>query len=1008
MASDGSVEIVVSLSKEDFEKGISSVKGDLKSLSSSSLSVSGVINGLSKGLKSVGSAMTSAGKMCTIATTAITAGLGSAISRFDTLKNYPKVLSNLGFSADDAKKSIDALSKGIDGLPTSLDSAASGVQRLVAKNGDIDKSTKYFLAMNDAIVAGNAPAEQQASAIEQLTQSYSKGKPDLMEWRTLMEAMPGQLKQVSTAMGYVDTDGLYNALKNGEISMDDFMDKLVEMDTTSVAGFTSFSEQAHNSCDSVGTAITNLGNRVKKGFATILGSMDEVAKNTSFGSIAGMINNFSTTIKNFLDKLGEGMTKNQAFASFMDKITTSLTKFNSIVSNLSSEQIDKIVTALVKIVEVGPALLIAGKSLSTLGDIFGKFGNVIKPVEGFLGNVTNKFNGFGSSLKEIPGKLSGVASEFTSFGSQITNGLSTVFSGGIFDKIGSSLSTGFSKITSIISGFGGKALAPLQALGGKIGTFLSPVKTAFDKVIASSTIFGQLLKFNISETLNSLFPNVSAGLSKIADAFGGAFQGLIGKVSGFAQSFLPIFTKAFGISAVIGVVIAGLGLLNSQFGEQINNIITTVTTQGPMIITNFVNGILSQLPTLIASGGQLIMSLLNAIIANLPAIISGGMQIVSSLVTGIAQLLPDLIPMAVELVMTIVNSIIANLPYIIESGLQLLVSFIQGIVNAIPKLINMIPTIITTICDVITRELPNILQAGITILVSLIEGLVNAIPQLVAMLPQIIDTIINFIVNNLPLIIDAGIKILIALINGIAEAIPMLIQMLPQIITTIVTCIKNNLPQILAMGVQILQSLIAGIISLLGSLGSAAGKIISTIWDVLKGLPKQALQWGKDMIQGFINGIKSMFSAIGNAAKGIADKVKSFLHFSRPDEGPLRDYEKWMPDMISGMTRSMKTASPKLYNASKELANKIANGFDMANAYNQLQNAVNLENAKLNANLATNEVVKVERVDERQAILKSIDDGKEITVNAVTNLDGKVLTRTVNKVNKDRRLIYGY
>lgn len=1004
MASDGSVEIVVSLSKEDFEKGISSVKGDLKTLSSSSLSVSGVINGLSKGLKDVGSAMTSAGKMCTIATTAITAGLGSAISRFDTLKNYPKVLSNLGFSADDAKKSIDALSKGIDGLPTSLDSAASGVQRLVAKNGDIDKSTKYFLAMNDAIVAGNAPAEQQASAIEQLTQSYSKGKPDLMEWRTLMEAMPGQLKQVSTAMGYVDTDGLYNALKNGEISMDDFMDKLVEMDTTSVAGFTSFSEQAHNSCDSVGTAITNLGNRVKKGFATILGSMDEVAKNTSFGSIAGMINNFSTTIKNFLDKLGEGMTKNQAFASFMDKITTSLTKFNSIVSNLSSEQIDKIVTALVKMVEVGPALLIAGKSLSTLGDIFGKFGNVIKPVEGFLGKVTNKFNGFGSSLKEIPGKLSGVASGFTSFGSKITSGLSTMFSGGIFDKIGSSLSTGFSKITSIISEFGGKAFAPLQALGGKIGTFFSPVISAISGF--GSKIGGVFSSF--TGILNSAFPNISAGLNQITGAFGGAFQGLLGKVGGFAQSFLPVFSKAFGISAVIGVVVAGLGLLNTQFGEQINNIITTVTTQGPMIITNFVNGILSQLPTLIASGGQLIMSLLNAIIANLPAIISGGMQIVSSLVTGIAQLLPDLIPMAVELVMTIVNSIIANLPYIIESGLQLLVSFIQGIVNAIPKLIEMVPTIITTICDVITRELPNILQAGITILVSLIEGLVNAIPQLVAMLPQIIDTIINFIVNNLPLIIDAGIKILIALINGIAEAIPMLIQMLPQIITTIVTCIKNNLPQILAMGVQILQSLIAGIISLLGSLGSTAGKIISTIWDVLKGLPKQALQWGKDMIQGFINGIKSMFSAIGNAAKGIADKVKSFLHFSRPDEGPLRDYEKWMPDMISGMTRSMKTASPKLYNASKELANKIANGFDMANAYNQLQNAVNLENAKLNANLATNEVVKVERVDERQAILKSIDDGKEITVNAVTNLDGKVLTRTVNKVNKDRRLIYGY
>ena len=62
-------------------------------------------------------------------------------------------MSNLGIEAEGASKSIEALNKGIDGLPTTLDDAVSGVSRLVAKNKDIDKSTKYFLAMNDAIVA---------------------------------------------------------------------------------------------------------------------------------------------------------------------------------------------------------------------------------------------------------------------------------------------------------------------------------------------------------------------------------------------------------------------------------------------------------------------------------------------------------------------------------------------------------------------------------------------------------------------------------------------------------------------------------------------------------------------------------------------------------------------------------------------------------------------------------------------------------------------------------------
>lgn len=140
---DGSVTIEVELDRADFEKGITSMKGKLNSLSSSGITTNSVIDGLSKGLKTVGNAMTSVGKISTGISAGIVAGLGSAVSRFDTLNNYPKVLSNLGFSADDAKRSIDMLSKGIDGLPTSLDSAASGVQRLVAKNNDIDKSTKY-------------------------------------------------------------------------------------------------------------------------------------------------------------------------------------------------------------------------------------------------------------------------------------------------------------------------------------------------------------------------------------------------------------------------------------------------------------------------------------------------------------------------------------------------------------------------------------------------------------------------------------------------------------------------------------------------------------------------------------------------------------------------------------------------------------------------------------------------------------------------------------------------
>lgn len=99
-------------------------------------------------------------------------------------------------------------------------------------------------------------------------------------------------------------------------------------------------------------------------------------------------------------------------------------------------------------------------------------------------------------------------------------------------------------------------------------------------------------------------------------------------------------------------------------------------------------------------------------------------------------------------------------------------------------------------------------------------------------------------------------------------------------------------------------------------------------------LPGQAIQWGKDMIQGFIDGIKSMIGKIGDAISGVANKIASFLHFSRPDVGPLRNYETWMPDMISGMAAGLKANAHLLADAASEAAGNIAYAMPSANTTN--------------------------------------------------------------------------
>ena len=88
----------------------------------------------------------------------------------------------------------------------------------------------------------------------------------------------------------------------------------------------------------------------------------------------------------------------------------------------------------------------------------------------------------------------------------------------------------------------------------------------------------------------------------------------------------------------------------------------------------------------------------------------------------------------------------------------------------------------------------------------------------------------------------------------------------------------------------------------------------------------------------------------------------------------------------------------------------MGEGFNdsLSSVYKDMQKAVEHENAKLTSNLTSTHQIQVETEDNRQAILQSLDDNKEINVTAVTNLDGKVLTSAVNKVNLNRKLQYGY
>lgn len=233
----------------------------------------------------------------------ITSQLDSAISRMDTLNNFPKVMSNLGIDESQASAAIDTLSEKLQGLPTTLDSAAAAVQRFTSANNNVGASTEMYLALNNAILAGGADMSIQQSALEQLSQAYSKGKPDMMEWRALQQAMPAQLQQIAKAMN-MTTAQLGESLRGGKVSMNDFMKTVVRLNKEGVNGFKSFEEQAKNSTGGIRTSLANMRSAITRGVGSIMTSVDKALEKAGFGTLSSNISKFGKAIEKILKTVG--------------------------------------------------------------------------------------------------------------------------------------------------------------------------------------------------------------------------------------------------------------------------------------------------------------------------------------------------------------------------------------------------------------------------------------------------------------------------------------------------------------------------------------------------------------------------------------------------------------------------------------------------------------------------------------------------------------------------------
>lgn len=215
----------------------------------------------------------------------VTNTMGSAISRLDTLNNFPKVMTSLGYSAEEADSSVKLISDSLDGLPTSLDAAVGDIQKLAATMGNLNtgmvNATSVGLSLNDMFLAGGKGTEAASAAMEQYNQMLAQGKVDMQSWRSMVNAAPGQMDQLAKSLlgANANQQDLYSAMQKGTVTFDDFNQAIVKLDKEGGDGFSSFYDQAVAATGGVATQLENVSNTMNKIVAAALeGNLDDISK----------------------------------------------------------------------------------------------------------------------------------------------------------------------------------------------------------------------------------------------------------------------------------------------------------------------------------------------------------------------------------------------------------------------------------------------------------------------------------------------------------------------------------------------------------------------------------------------------------------------------------------------------------------------------------------------------------------------------------------------------------
>lgn len=672
-----------------------------------------------------------AGLVSTIASKAFTAisnSLGSAISRVDTMNNFPKVMKNLGYSSQEAEASIKKMSASIDGLPTSLPGLTSMVQQLAPLCGSLDEATNIGIAFNDMCLASGASTADVSRAMQQYSQILSKGKPELQDWKTLQEVMPGQLNQVAKALigPTANSKDLYNALKDGSITMDDFNAAVLRLDQEGVDGFASFAQQAKDSTQGIGTALDNISNRVAKAVQTII---------NAFGAenISGAINEFSGSFGKTADAIA---TVIYGIKDVVSKGVSGIASvFGQIKSALPSGFLDGIVSAFNQLAPaVAPAITAFTLLLPAMGGMQKVFG------------IVSGFKSLGSALSAVAGGPVGLIIAAVA---AVVVGLAALYN------------TNEDVRNAINSAWSG-----VQSVAAQVWPYIQQaVTTACSVIQGVVTQYWPVIQQVVTQVMSAVKDFVVAAWPTIQAAFTTACS----VIQSIIQAVWPV------IQAVVSVVMSAIQVIITQVWPTVQNCISMAC----QVVMAVINAVWPVIQTIITTVMNVIMTVISVVWPIIQTVFSTACAVISAVINAVWPVIQTVITTVMQVINAIIGTVLAAIKGNwsgVWEGIKAIASTVwNGIKNIVSTVINSVSSVISSVLNSIKSTWDSIWSSVSSFLSDAWEGIKSAasdgVDAVYNTVTGIKDSIVGFFSGAGSWLVESGKALLSGFADGVTDAL---------------------------------------------------------------------------------------------------------------------------------------------------------------------------------------------------------------------------------------------